>query len=196
MKRPEPGGSNLIGKVMEVSLANRLRTQLESIGNPMNLPARITNTLDQALGSIEAQIQSSWGSLIQQVKVPPTLDLELQFYIDPAPSFDPADILIARSLKDWIEEEDIPVWVRAQVLGNATQPSITSSWAFVLRMTLKWVLSSGLGLISLLISDEPLIFGPSSDNYCLNPPHLSPCIVHARVRDTFLLEAGLYGVIG
>jgi hypothetical protein len=196
MKRPEPGRSNPVGGNMEVDLKNWFYSQLESVGIHLDLSLGVVEILAWAFESIEAQIHSSRRYLAQQLGFRLKLDLELPIYPDPSSSFDPADILITRYLKHWIDEEDIPSRVRAQVLESATQPSITSNWIFILRMTLKWVLSSGLGLISILISNESLIFIPSSDNYCLNPPHMSPCIIHTRVRDTFLLEAGLYGVIG
>lgn len=111
------------------------------------------------------------------------------------PTYDPADIIIARTLKNWANYPELPLWVRSQLFMNASQSAVKVSTKFVLRMVFKWVLLRGLELITLLITDKPLTFVPSSDNYCLNPPYLSPCVVQSRVRDTFLLEAGMLGAI-
>jgi hypothetical protein len=196
MRRPEPSGSNPVGRNMEVGLRDWFYSQLESIDISLDQSLRLVDILVWALEVIQRQLLVSLQYLAEQLGFWHRLDLELPIHPDPSPSFDPADVLITHCLKDWIEGEDIPWWIRTRVLEKANQPSITSNWAFVLRMTLKWVVSSGLGLISLLISDETQIFVPSSDFYCFRPPHTSPCIVHARVRDTFLLESGLYGAIG
>ncbi len=111
-------------------------------------------------------------------------------------AYDPADIIITLYLKDWVNDQDIPWWSRAQLLKNTLHTSVKLTRVMVLRMTLKWVLSRGLELISLLTADEQMIFLPSRDSYCWNPPHLSPCMVQSRVRDTFLLSAGMLGAIG
>ena len=112
------------------------------------------------------------------------------------PTYDPADMIITLYLKDWVNDQDIPWWGRSQLLKSIVQTSVKLTRVMVLRMTLKWVFSLGLDLISLLIADEPLTFSPSKDSYCWNPPHLSPCMVQSRVRDTFLLEVGILGAIG
>jgi len=112
------------------------------------------------------------------------------------PTYDPADIIITRYLKDWINDQDLPWWVRSQLLMNTAHAFVKLTRAMALRMALKWVFSSGIELISLLIADEPVIFLPSRESYCWNPPHLSPCMVQSRVRDTFLLEAGMLSAIG
>lgn len=111
------------------------------------------------------------------------------------PTYDSDDIIIARTLKGWINHQELPRWVRSQLLMNALQTSVHSTWALIFRGTLNWVVSSGLGMIALLITDQALVFLPSRDSYCTNPPHLSPCVVHSRVRDTFLLGAGFFGAI-
>lgn len=109
--------------------------------------------------------------------------------------YDPADVIITRYLKDWINDQDLPWWVRSQLLMNTARTSVRLTGAIVLRVALKWALLRGLGLISFLIAEEPVIFMPSRESYCWNPPHLSPCMVQSRVRDTFLLGAGMLGVI-
>ena len=111
-------------------------------------------------------------------------------------SYDPADIIIARQLKDWVHRQELPWWARSQLLNKASLVPEFLPRASVFRVALYWVLSSGLEMVSLLISDGPLIFSPSRDSYCWNPPHLSPCAVQARVRDTFLLGAGMLAAIG
>ena len=112
------------------------------------------------------------------------------------PMYDPADILISRHLKDWVNYQDIPRWSRSQLLKNSLHPSVKLTRVMVLCMTLKWVLSRGLELISFLNADEPVIFLHSRDSYYWNPPQLSPCIVQSWVKDTFLLEAGMLVVLG
>jgi len=112
------------------------------------------------------------------------------------PTYDPADIIIMRYLKDWVNDQDLPWWVRSQLLMNTSHALVKLTRAMALRVALKWVLSRGSELISLLIADESVIFLPSRDSYCWNPPHLSPCMVQSRVRDTFLLGAGMLGAIG
>jgi hypothetical protein len=112
------------------------------------------------------------------------------------PTYDPADLIITRHLKDWINDQDIPWWTRSQILMSTPPTSVKLTKTMVLSVVLHWVLSRGLELISLLIADKPMIFLPSRDSYYWNPPHLSPCMVQSRVRDTFLLESGMLGVIG
>jgi hypothetical protein len=112
-----------------------------------------------------------------------------------SPTYDPADVIIARVLKDWVNCPEVPDWARSQLLSNASQSAVKVSSKFVMRMIFKWVLLRGLEMLSLLVNDNQLTFIPSSESYCLNPPHLSPCVIQSRVRDTFLLEAGLVGAI-
>jgi len=112
------------------------------------------------------------------------------------PTYDPADIIITRYLKDWIKDQDLPWWTRSQILMSTSPTSVKLTKTMVLSVVLQWVLSRGLELISLIIADKPMIFLPSRDRYCSNPPHLSHCMVQSRVSDTFLLESGMLGVIG
>ena len=112
------------------------------------------------------------------------------------PTYDPADLIITRYLKDWISDQDLPWWARSQLLISTSATSVKLTRTMALSVVLQWVLSRVLELISFLIADEPVIFLPSRDSYCWNPPHLSPCMVQSRVRDTFLLESGILGVIG
>jgi hypothetical protein len=109
------------------------------------------------------------------------------------PSYDPADIVIGRALKDWVRYPAFPRWVRAQLLLNASQSAVKASSKFVIRMIAKLVLYRGLELARFLLAEESLVFVPSRDNYYFNPPHYKPCAVQTRVRDTFLLEAGMLG---
>jgi hypothetical protein len=111
------------------------------------------------------------------------------------PTYDPADVIIARTLKGWVSYPQIPRWARARLLSSASQSAVKVSSMFVLRMVFKWVLLRGIEMLSLLINDNQMTFVPSSESYSLNPPHLSPCAVQSRVRDTFLLEAGMLGAI-
>ena len=111
------------------------------------------------------------------------------------PSFDPADVIIARVLKDWVNHPKLPWWTRSQLLNKAALIALQLPKASFWRVALYWVLSSWLDLVTLLTSDGSLIFVPSRDSYCWNPPHLSPCAVQTRVRDTFLLGAGMLGSI-
>ena len=112
------------------------------------------------------------------------------------PTYDPADIIITRYLKDWINDQDLPLWARSQILMSTSPTSVKLTKTMVLSVVLHWVLSRGLELISFLIADKPMIFLPSRDSYCWNPPHLSPCMVQSRVSDMFLLESGMLSVIG
>lgn len=114
---------------------------------------------------------------------------------DRTPTYDPADGYIANALKNWVNSNQVPSWSRSQLLASANQPIVKQSSLFVLRMVSKWVLLRGIELVSALITDNQLTFIPSSDNYCINPPHLSTCAIQSRVRDTFLLEAGMIGTI-
>ena len=114
---------------------------------------------------------------------------------DYRPTYDPADVIIAHALKDWARYPVIPGWVRLQLLTNATHSPVKASSKFVVNMIFKWVLLRGLELLSILFSEDPLVFLPSRDNYYYNPPYLKPCVVQSRVRDTFLLEAGMLGAI-
>ena len=111
------------------------------------------------------------------------------------PTYDPADVIIARVLKDWVRYPKIPELARSHLLANATQSVVKVSTLFLLRMVFKWVLLRGLELITFLVADESMVFVPSRDNYVFNPPHFKPCVVHSRVKDTFLLEAGMLGAI-
>ncbi len=111
------------------------------------------------------------------------------------PTFDPADVLIAHELKDWVRRTELPGWVRAQLLLSASQSVVKVTLKFVLRMIFKWVLLRGVEITSFLLSEDPLVFLPSRDNYYYNPPYLKPCTVQSRVRDTFWLEAGMLGAI-
>ncbi len=111
------------------------------------------------------------------------------------PTYDPADLIITRHLKDWINDQDIPWWTRSQILMSTSPTSVKLTKTMLLSVVLQWVLSRGLELISLLIADKPMVFLPSRDSYCWNPPHLSPCMVQSRVSDMFLLESGMLGVI-
>jgi hypothetical protein len=115
---------------------------------------------------------------------------------DSSTNYDSGDIIIARVLKEWIYTQELPGWVRSQVLIKASLSSGQSPNDLDLRVALQWLLSSVRILLSLLTSDESLIFTPSRDSYCWNPPHLSPCVVQTRVRDTFLLRAGILGAFG
>ncbi len=112
------------------------------------------------------------------------------------PAYDSADIVITQYLKDWINHQDLPLWVRPQLLKNISQTSVKLTSVILLRVALRWVVSRGSEFISFLVADESVIFVPSRDSYCWNPPHLSPCIVQSKVRDTFLLGVGMVGVIG
>lgn len=120
---------------------------------------------------------------------------ELLMKNDNNPTYDPADIIITRYLKDWVNDQGLPWWVRSQLLMNTSHALVKLTRVMALRMGLKWVLSRGLELIYLLIADEPVTFLPSRDSYCWNPPHLSPCMVQSRVMDTFLLGAGMFGIL-
>jgi hypothetical protein len=112
-----------------------------------------------------------------------------------SPTYDPADVIITRVLKGWVSYPEAPGWARSQLLSNASRSAVKVSSMFLIRMVFKWVLLRGLEMLFLLINDNQMTFVPSSENYCLNPPHLSPCVIQSRVRDTFLLEAGMVGAI-
>jgi hypothetical protein len=114
---------------------------------------------------------------------------------DQSPDFDPADFIIARELKDWTKNTQVPSWLRAELLNNAASSVVKVSTMFIVRMISKWILLRGIELVSVFFSEDPLVFLPSRDNYCYNPPYLKPCVVHTKVRDTFLLEAGMLGAI-
>jgi hypothetical protein len=107
------------------------------------------------------------------------------------PTYDPADAIIAHALKDWVRHTELPGWVRAQMLLDAPQSPVKVSTKFVMHMIFRWVLLRGFELSSFLFNEDQLVLLPSRDNYYFNPPHFKPCAVQARVRDTFLLEAGL-----
>jgi hypothetical protein len=111
------------------------------------------------------------------------------------PTYDPADVIIGRTLKDWVNHTQIPEWVRSELLASTSQSTVKVSSKFILRMVFKWVLLRGIELGAFLLADEPLVFLPSRDNYYFNPPHFKPCVVQTRVRDTFILEAGMLGAI-
>lgn len=111
------------------------------------------------------------------------------------PSYDSADVIIARVLKDCVNHTELPWSTRSQLLNKASLISLKLPEASFWRVALYWVLSSWYDLVALLISDGSLIFLPSRDSYCWNPPHLSPCAVQTRVRDTFILGAGMLGSI-
>ena len=111
------------------------------------------------------------------------------------PTYDPADFIIAHTLKKWARYPAIPGWVRSELLVNAPKSPVKASSRFVVNMIFKWVLLRGVELLSFLLTEDPLVFLPSRDNYYYKPPHLKPCVVQTRVRDTFLLEAGMLGAI-
>jgi hypothetical protein len=114
---------------------------------------------------------------------------------DRTPTYDPADGYIANALKNWVNVQQVPAWSRSQLLASASQPIVKQSSLFVLRMVIKWVLLRGIELISFLVSEDPLVFLPSRDHYYYNPPHFKHCVVHTRVQDMFLLEAGMLGAV-
>jgi len=111
------------------------------------------------------------------------------------PTYDPADVFIARALKAWVKYPELPGWTRSQLLASASQSTVKVSSKFMMRMLFKWVLLRGIELLSFLVAEEPLVFLPSRDNYYYNPPHFKPCVVQSRVRDMFLLEVGMLGAV-
>jgi hypothetical protein len=111
------------------------------------------------------------------------------------PTYDPADVIIGRTLKEWVKYPQLPDWVRSELLSNASQSTVKVSSKFILRMVFKWVLLRGIELSAFLLAEEPLVFMPARENYYFNPPHVKPCVVQSRVRDMFILEAGMIGAI-
>ena len=111
------------------------------------------------------------------------------------PIYDPADTIISHELKQWVKHHDFPEWARSQLILKASQSSVKVSSVFMMRMIVKWVLLRGFEIVLSLVDDTQMTFIPSSDNSCLNPPHLSACQIHTKVKDTFLLEAGMLAAI-
>jgi hypothetical protein len=108
---------------------------------------------------------------------------------------DPTDLILTRAMNDWLSRQSPPRWVRQSLLRKAAWSSEAHEGSHMIPAVLNWLRLRTYELLSLFISDEPVIFSPSLDNYFYSHQP-SPCLVRSRVVDTFLLGSNLYSLMG